>query len=285
MTSSVHPTAIVMRDVHLGHDVLVHPYAYVGRIPDSSPALARQPEMLGSAVVRMGSVIGPGAVIYRGASIGRDCLIGDYASIREGVIIGDRCVIGRHVTIGYDAVLEDDVHVNDGVHITGGTHVGAGCFFGPGVVTSNDRNIDLRDYGFHGITPPTFGRRVMVGSGANILAGVTIGDDALIGAGAIVVEDVRAGQRILGPKATVKEYSAPRNAAPDASLICDEMRGSGLLFLRSDVPLSDQQALRIREAVRQQIRDGGPVILPQGLSISGPRVDTTPSYDLEHCAA
>ena len=82
--------------------------------------------------------------------------------------------------------------------------IGPGCFFGPGVLTSNDRNIDLRRYGFHGVTPPLFGARVMVGTGANILAGVAIGDDALIGAGAIVVEDVPPGARVLGTKATMR---------------------------------------------------------------------------------
>jgi acetyltransferase-like isoleucine patch superfamily enzyme len=79
--------------------------------------------------------------------------------------------------------------------------VGAGCFFGVGAITSNHRNLDLRDYRHEGITPPIFGERVMVGSGANILAGVTVGDDAVIGAGAVVTKNVSARALVLGPAA------------------------------------------------------------------------------------
>lgn len=182
----------------------IHPTAILGHMPYHSAALARQPEMVAHLTIGVRTIVGPFAVIYAGSEIGRDCLIGDGASIREGCKIGNRCVIGRHVTVGYDVIIEDDVRLNDGVHISGGSLIGKGCFFGPGVLTSNDRNIDLRDYAHRGITPPRFGRRVMVGTGANILAGVTIGDDATIGAGALVVEDVPKGALVLGPKAVAR---------------------------------------------------------------------------------
>jgi acetyltransferase-like isoleucine patch superfamily enzyme len=191
-------------DAVLGARCLVHPLAVLGHRPVHSLALARQPEAHGETVIGAGTAVGPLAVVYAGAAIGADCLIGDGASIREGVTIGDRCVIGRHVTIHYDARIASDVRLQDGTHITGGCDIGAGCFFGPGVITCNDRNVDLVDYRFRGALPPRFGRRVLVGAGATILAGVTIGDDAIIGIGAIVVEDVPAGARVLGPKATVR---------------------------------------------------------------------------------
>lgn len=190
--------------VILGNGCFVHPTAVVGHMPFSSPALARQPDFIGPLRIGDGTIVSPHAVLYVGTTIGADCLIGDGASIREGCKIGDRCVIGRHVTIHYDAVIGDDVRILDGAHITGGCVIGDGSFIGPGVVTCNDRNIDLLDYAYRGCTPPTFGRRVMVGAGAKILAGVTIGDDALIGIGAVVVDDVPAGARALGPKATIR---------------------------------------------------------------------------------
>ena len=196
--------------------VVVHPFAVIGRVPDKSPALARQPEIVHACKIGPGTIIGVGAIIYAGVTIGRDCLIGDGASIREGSVIGDRCVIGRQVTVNYDAAIEDDVRLQDFTHITGGCRIGAGSFFGVGVVTSNDRRIDLKDYAWHGAQPPRFGRRIMVGSGANVLAGVTVGNDALIGAGALVVKDVPPGATVLGkpaearPSRTIDE---PRIAA------------------------------------------------------------------------
>jgi len=193
--------ACVYAGVTLGEGVTIHPFAVVGHKPSSSAALARQPSPVDETTIGARTVISPHAVIYAGVTIGEDCLIGDGASIREGTVIGDRCVIGRHVMVHYNARIADDVRVQDQTVITGGCVVGDGCFFGPGVLTSNHRNIDLDAYEHSNIVPPVFGRRVMVGAGANIVAGVTVWDGALIGAGALVVEDVAPGARVLGVKA------------------------------------------------------------------------------------
>lgn len=188
----------------VGEGCRIHPSAIIGHRPYASRALARQPRDVGPLEIGVETVVGPHAVLYAGSIIGRDCLIGDGASIREGCRVGARCVIGRHVTIHYDAIIGDDVRILDGAHVTGGCVIGAGSFIGPGVITCNDRNIDLRDYAFRGCAPPRFGARVMVGAGAKILAGVSVGDDALIGIGAIVVEDVPPGARVLGAKAVIR---------------------------------------------------------------------------------
>ncbi len=181
--------------------MVIHPFAVVGRLPDESAALARQPNRVKTLRIGDGTIIGPHAIIYGGTTIGRDCLLGDYASVREGCALGDRVVVGRHVTINYDCEVADDVRFQDTTHLTGGARVGRGCFFGVGVITSNDRRVDLVDYHYPGAQPTIFGERVMVGSGANILAGVSVGDGALIAAGALVVKNVGAGETILGPVA------------------------------------------------------------------------------------
>ena len=197
--SGVSSRALVAPWVTLGKNVKIHPFAIVGRVPDESPALARQPQQVRELHIGDGTIIGPFAIVYAGTRIGRDCLLGDYASVREGCVIGDRCVIGRYVSINYDCEIADDVRFQDTTHLTGGAKVGRGCFFGVGVVTSNDRRINLDDYRYSGAQPTIFGERVMVGSGANILAGTQVGDGALIAAGALVVKDVGAGETILGP--------------------------------------------------------------------------------------
>jgi acetyltransferase-like isoleucine patch superfamily enzyme len=196
--------ACVYAGVTLGDGVTIHPFAVVGHKPSSSPALARQPSPADETTIGARTVISPHAVIYAGVTIGEDCLIGDGASIREGTVIGDRCVIGRHVTLHHDVTLGDDVRLLDGTHLTGGCVVGSGSFFGPGCLTSNDKRIDLHNYAHHGVDPARFGQRVFVGTGANVLAGVTVGDDAVIGAGALVVQDVPAGSRVLGQRAQVR---------------------------------------------------------------------------------
>lgn len=189
--------------VTFGNDVVVHPYAVIGRVPDHSPALARQPAQELWLHIGDGVVIGPHAVVYAGSSIGAGTLIGDHASIRENCTIGARCVIGRSVTLHYDVTMGDEVRIQDHAIITGGMQIGEGSFIGPGVVTSNDRRIDAMNYGFDpaALRPPVIGERCTIGAGANILAGVRIGNGARVAAGALVCEDVPADALIMGEKA------------------------------------------------------------------------------------
>jgi len=201
----ISPLAYVAPWVRFGRGVVVHPFAVVGRVPDTSLALARQPAQEEWLEIGDNTVIGPHVVIYAGTKIGRDCLIGDYASVREQCVVGDRCVIGRYVSINYECQIADDVRFQDTTHLTGRARVGRGCFFGVGVVTSNDRRVDLVDYHYPTPQPVTFGERVMIGSGANIVAGVHVGDGALIGAGALVVKDVPAGGKALNIPARIYE--------------------------------------------------------------------------------
>ena len=200
----ISPLAYVAPWVRFGRGVVVHPFAVVGRVPDRSLALARQPAQERWLEIGENTVIGPHAVLYSGTKIGDDCLIGDYASVREGCVVGDRVVVGRYVSINYECEIADDVRFQDTTHLTGCAKVGKGCFFGVGVVTSNDRRVDLIDYHYPTPQPVTFGERVMIGSGANIVAGVHVGDDALIGAGAVVVKDVPRGATVLGSAANIR---------------------------------------------------------------------------------
>lgn len=222
----IHRTAVVANWVRLGAGCIVHPFAVIGRMPDRSRALARRPEAARTLTIGDSCIIGCHATIYGDVEIGDDTLIGDYASIREGSRIGDRCVIGRQVTINYNARIADDCRFQDGTHITGDCEIGEGCFFGVGVVTSNDRRVDLDRYHFPMPPQPCrFGARVLVGSGANVLAGVSVGDRATIGAGALVTSDVPEGAIMLGPRAEQRRVYAPgeqqAEALSDAQLIFD----------------------------------------------------------------
>jgi len=187
-----------------GEGCIVRDFALIGRLPSTHSSLARQPSVTHSLTIGKCVDIGPHAIIYAGAQIGDDCLIGDAASIREGVIIGSRCVVGRHVTLNYDVVLEDEVRIQDGTHITGGCRIGRGTFIGVGVVTANDARREIVDFEFVGANPPTIGERCLIGSGACILPGVRIGNDAIIGAGALVTKDVPNGATVLGQPARLR---------------------------------------------------------------------------------
>lgn len=195
-----YPQAIPTRGVVWGEGCQVGQFTTLGRLPVATAANRREirHDTIGELHIGARSVVGDHATLYAGTWIGADACIGDGAIVREHCRIGDRCVIGTMVDIQYGAMIGDDVRILNAAHIAGGTHIGSGSFIGPGVRMANDRTIDLEDYQDRDTRQaPNIGRKVFVGVGAIILPGVTIGDGAVIAAGAVVVHDVKPGDHIL----------------------------------------------------------------------------------------
>lgn len=177
----IHPTAILDKDPLLG---------FLGREPVLSCFVTKIGE---------GTAIGAYAIIYASVTIGTRCLIGDGVKIREGAVIGDDVRLHWDVTVNYDAQIGDGTTIGTGSHITGGMVIGKRCFFGPGVMTANDPE-PRAGFDAERINPPIIGDDVLIGAGAILLPGVRIGDRATIGAGAIVSEDVPAGAKVAGTR-------------------------------------------------------------------------------------
>lgn len=115
--------------------------------------------------------------------------------VAEGAVVRGRVTLGENVNIWYNAVLRGDV---DAIEVGDDTNIQDGC-------------IVHEDFG----CPVRIGRRVTVGHGA-ILHGCTIGDDALIGMGAIVLNGARIGAGcIVGAGALVTQSAV----VPDGSVV------------------------------------------------------------------
>jgi len=195
--------------VSMGSGCLVHPFAYVGRLPSRSPSLARSTVQMEWLEIGDGSEIGVGAIIFGGVSIGARCMIGDQAYIREGVVIGDACVIGQGVSIGFNAQLGANVRVMQGAYISHDCAIGSGTLIGIGVTMAGDRSRDAVRYHFDGSDPPIIGSDCLIGSGACLLPGVRIGDGAVVSMGAVVTSDVPAGGLAMGRSAMVRGPDGP----------------------------------------------------------------------------
>ena len=108
-----------------------------------------------------------------------------------------------HCDYGYNIHLEDGVFLNFGCVILDvvTVRIGAGTQIGPGVqilTADHPRDRAARAQMLEFGRPVTIGKNVWVGGGALILPGVTIGDDAIIGAGSVVTRDVPAASTVVG---------------------------------------------------------------------------------------
>ena len=128
-----------------------------------------------------------GFVNLYGCEIGDDVKIGTFVEIQKGVKIGNRCKISSHTFICEGVTLEDEVFVGHNVTFTNDLHPRA----------TNDGGQLQTDADWVCI-PTLVKRRASIGSGATLLCGITIGEDAMIGAGSVVTKDVPAGAVVAG---------------------------------------------------------------------------------------
>lgn len=154
----------------------------------------------------MGEIyIHPTAEISNQAKIGKNTKIWHQAQIREGAVIGHNCNIGKSVYIDVDVHIGDNVKIQNGVSIYKGVVIESDVLIGPHATFTND----LFPRAFNEkwkITGTTVKRGASIGANATIVCGVTINEYAMIGAGAVVTEDIPAHGLAMGNPARLKGF-------------------------------------------------------------------------------
>ena len=123
------------------------------------------------------------------SQIGNNTYIWQFCVVLEGAVIGDDCNINCQVFIENDVVIGDRVTIKPGVQIWDGITIEDDVFIGPNVTFTNDLKPRSKQY------PAAFLRtivkkRASIGANATILPGIKIGENAMIGAGSVVLKDV-----------------------------------------------------------------------------------------------
>lgn len=195
----LHPHVTILDGVELGCGVEVYPGAVVGKAPSTIGVNARKVQSGGAVRIGDGCSIGPNAIIYSDVEIGSRTLIGDGASIREQCRIGSECLISRCVTINYNTSIGDRTKVMDLTHLTGNMVIQDDVFISTMVASTNDNRI-REGYGDH-VVGPKIQRLAIIGAGAVLLPAVTIGEGAVVAAGAVVTRDVEPGATVMGTPA------------------------------------------------------------------------------------
>ena len=122
-----------------------------------------------------------------GCEIGDESRIGSFVEIQKRARIGRRCKISSHTFICEGVQIDDEVFVGHGVVFINDKF--------PRATTADGRLQTDDDWQ----TIPTVVKRgASIGSGATILCGVTIGENAIVGAGAVVTRDVAGGTTVVG---------------------------------------------------------------------------------------
>jgi UDP-2-acetamido-3-amino-2,3-dideoxy-glucuronate N-acetyltransferase len=134
----------------------------------------------------------PHLVNLYGCVIGDETKIGTFVEIQKDVIIGSRCKISSHSFLCEGVVLEDEVFIGHGVMFTNDLYPRA---------TNEDGSLKTEDDWY---TVKTLVKhRASIGSNATILPGVTIGEKAIVGSGAVVTHDVPDYAIVAGVPARV----------------------------------------------------------------------------------
>jgi acetyltransferase-like isoleucine patch superfamily enzyme len=196
--AEIHPTAVVYPGTMLGDGVRVLEHAVVGKQPTLSPRSTAERKELPPAEIGEGCVVSTGAVVFAGSRLGARVIVGDQACVRERVTLGDDVVVGRGSLVENDTTVGAMTKIQADAYLTAYSTVEDHVFIAPCVVTTNDNFMGRTERRHELRKGPTIRRGARVGGGAILCPGVEIGEEAFVGAGAVVVDDVPARAVVVG---------------------------------------------------------------------------------------
>ena len=201
--AEIHPSATVHEGTVLGAGVKVLEGAVVGKQPTLSPRSTAKREPLPPTAIGDGTIVSTGAIVFAGSAVGARVILGDQSCVRERVEIGDDVVLGRGSYIENDTTVGALTKIQAEAYITAYSTLEDNVFIAPCVVTTNDNWMGRTEQRFGNIKGPTIRRGARVGGGAVLCPGVEIGEEAFVGAGAVVTKDVPARKLVVGNPARV----------------------------------------------------------------------------------
>ena len=212
--AEIHPTAIVYPGTVLGEGVQVLEYAVVGKQPSLSPRSTASREPLPPAELGDGTIVSTGAVVFAGTRVGARVIVGDQACVRERCVVGDDVVVGRGSLVENDTTIGALTKIQAHAYITAYSVLEEEVFIAPCVATTNDNFMGRTERRHELIKGPTIRRGARVGGAAVLCPGVEIGEEAFVGAGAVVTKDVPPKTIVYGNPARRVRDVPPEELLP-----------------------------------------------------------------------
>ena len=206
---------VIPDDVHIGVNVVLYPGvrlssgchiedgAVLGKLSRPGPGSIHRAETE-ALETRIGerTLVGTYVVVCVGAHIGDDVFLGDHSLVRDRARVGNGVSLGRGSTIGLESVVGDRLRTQGYVGIGTRITIEEDVFLGPqvillsGLTMTHDEDPATRN--FHS---PVLRRGCRIGSAAQVMPGVEIGEGSTVGANSVVVRDVPARATVKGTPA------------------------------------------------------------------------------------
>lgn len=130
-------------------------------------------------------------------NIGKDTNIWQFCVILKNAVIGENCNICSHCFIENDVKIGNNVTIKNGVFLYDGITIEDNVFIGPNATFCNDRYPKSKNKNFK-LEPIVIKKGASIGANATILPGITIGENAMVGAGSIVTKDIKDNEKVVG---------------------------------------------------------------------------------------
>ncbi|ULQ56243.1 N-acetyltransferase [Flavihumibacter rivuli] len=147
--------------------------------------------------------IHPSSIVDTGAVVGEGTRIWHYCHLMPGAVVGSNCTIGQNVYIDNNVIIGNGVKVQNNVSLYNSVSLADEVFIGPSVVFTNVINPRAFIERKQEFRPTLVGRGASIGANATIICGVSIGEYAMVGAGAVVTRDVPPYALVMGNPARV----------------------------------------------------------------------------------
>jgi acetyltransferase-like isoleucine patch superfamily enzyme len=196
--AEIHPTATVYEGTVLGDGVKVLEGAVVGKQPTLSPRSTAKRDPLPPTTIGAGTIVSTGAIVFAGTTIGARVILGDQSCVRERVVVGDDVVVGRGSLVENDTTIGARTKIQADAYVTAYSTLEEDVFIAPCVVTTNDDFMGRTEKRHELVRGPTIRRGARIGGGAILCPGVEVGEEAFVGAGAVVTKDVAPRALVVG---------------------------------------------------------------------------------------
>lgn len=182
----------------IGKNLTVFEPVTIG-FPPSKWKFTSKTEFVG-LIIGDNALLRPNTMIYADVIIGDDFRSGHNVIIREGTRIGNNVSIGSATIVEGDTVIGDNVNIQSMVYLPLRISIGDNVFIGPNAVFTNDRYPPSKN-----LCAFTIKDKAVIGANSTLLPGLTIGEGALVAAGAIVTKDVPDYKMAIGSPAKIKK--------------------------------------------------------------------------------